>query len=362
MLQRPGPRVWLLLLLTIGCTPYIGLKLLWIVGVDIGVRDSGLMGSPLYRVANIVTLVLDVALVLIVVALTGKYRRARWLVPPSVIGLGLLLPVVVGAPTLAIVGLFGSDAAADTGLASWVYAVVYSGFTLQFLVLAGATAVGLRRLGIAGPAAPPEDATIAGPAAPPEDATTAGPAALPEDATTAGPAALPEDAAIAGRRTGLTVLAVCTGAVYLAGLVGWITGASIGLPDGQPLSTSGRAFDVVLLLLAVAAAAAAVTPGRSGTPSPARLMWAVVTATSVWTWALYLLLVAGAGPTGTDAAGVVIRLSGATAGLVLAGRAGRPLLQRIRSPGRPPRRTRGTPAPPRSAAGTPDPAGSDPTR
>lgn len=265
----------LLATLVVAVSPYVGLKLLWLFGVAPGVRDPGLMSSTTYRVANAVTLLLDLVLVLVVVVLSGPRsagRLGRLLAVPATIGLGLLLPVVLAAPTIAVAQvLAGSPAAGDdTGLAGWVYAVVYSGFGIQFGCLAVATAWHVAQRG------------------------------LPAASTDRGSASRRALLAAAG-----------FGLIQVVGLSAWVGGSDIGLLDVAP--RTGRLLYAVLAVLVVAAAVLAARP-----TAPVRRLLALIATTAVWTWALFSLLTGAAAPDGAQLTwpGVAIWLCGAAAGLL----------------------------------------------
>jgi hypothetical protein len=55
--------------------PYLALKLNWVLGGTIGMADPGVFDNPWYRVANLVTLAMDLAVVLAAAALTHPRRR-----------------------------------------------------------------------------------------------------------------------------------------------------------------------------------------------------------------------------------------------------------------------------------------------
>lgn len=260
--MTPGRRRLLLGVLAVGCLPYVALKVSWISGGTVGVRDTELMSSPTYVAANAVTLALDIALAVTVVALSGD-RPRRVLVPLAVLGLGLLLPVVIAAPVLGVVELVSSqpDPLADHGLKPWVFAAVYGGFTLQFLALAAATA-------------PHLPARWTG-----------------------------------NRKPWRRTLAALATAVYLAGATGWAAGSPVGRAGQAALSRTDRSFYLLLAVLALLALAPAATHSVRSVP--------LVAATSVWTWSLYLLAigVAPAGSTQLTPVGALILICGAVAGM-----------------------------------------------
>ena len=58
---------------TLGTVPFVALKISWLAGGDVGLRDPALMRTTTYVVANSITLVLD----LIVVALAWVLASLR---------------------------------------------------------------------------------------------------------------------------------------------------------------------------------------------------------------------------------------------------------------------------------------------
>ncbi len=278
---RPS-RPILLTVVVAACAPYLALKLSWLTGGSTGVREVGLMQTPLYVVANAVTLLMDALLIAVVVVLTGergRRRPGRLLVGPAVLGLGLLLPVAIGAPLIGVLQLAGPpDPAADQGLAPWVYVVVYSGFVVQFVVLAIAVSVCLGR-----------DAPVR---------------------------ERPTAAARPGAGAVLVLVPAAAGIGYVAGLLAWAAGSTVGLTAGDPLPRTARAFDALLAALAVAAAGLTLVVVRRR--STAQQTAILVVGMSVWTWSAYLLLVSLAAPGGEPAftpIGTLVWVSGVLAGL-----------------------------------------------
>jgi len=117
--------------------PYLALKLAWLAGSKVGVADPTVLADPAYMVANAITLLLDAFVVLLAFALTYDFGRrlpAWLLVPPLWVATGLLGPIVALLPmTLTLVDGRARGASQDA-LESWVYAVVYLGFSVQGLL------------------------------------------------------------------------------------------------------------------------------------------------------------------------------------------------------------------------------------
>jgi hypothetical protein len=124
--------------------PYLALKASWLAGVMIGVPEGSAAREGEFAAANIVTALLDVAAVGLALALTHRWGRrvpAWWVVVPSWVGIGLLMPAVVkvvnGATAAALTG--GEAVTLSGGLVEpWVYVVVYTCFTVQGLLLTAA--------------------------------------------------------------------------------------------------------------------------------------------------------------------------------------------------------------------------------
>lgn len=116
--------------------PYAALKVAWIVGGKVGLADPHVFDSPVYLVANVLTLGMDALAALLVVALVhpAALRLPGWLIVLLAYGaVGLLLPVA-GIFLLTRAGSYVASVAGD-GLQPWVYTTVYAGFTAQAIVL-----------------------------------------------------------------------------------------------------------------------------------------------------------------------------------------------------------------------------------
>ena len=123
----------------VATVPYLVLKLLWLTGSKIGTTDRTApdeLSSTRFVAGNSITVLLMVVAAVFVVALTRSWanRRARPLVFVLAAGAtGLLAPILVGLPVgLAVQAVARGDVgpAEDTGMAPWVFAVVYCGFGL----------------------------------------------------------------------------------------------------------------------------------------------------------------------------------------------------------------------------------------
>ncbi len=135
-------------LVVFAVVPYIALKLLWLTGASIGVRNETALielHSTRMVVGNNVTIVLELMAVALAVALASGWGRRlpAWIVLGVGAGAtGLLAPILLGLPIGGVLQ-FTVQGDVRTGgmdhLSPWVFAVVYGGFGLMavgILVLA----------------------------------------------------------------------------------------------------------------------------------------------------------------------------------------------------------------------------------
>ena len=155
--------------------PYLVLKLLWLGGSTVGVTsDAGLaeMHSSRFVVGNLVTVGLMAVAAGFAVALTRPWAHR---VPAKIVftlgagATGLLAPILVGMPIGLVLQLaLNGDIKPgdDSGLAGWVFGIVYIGFGLLGLAMAVLVVDHVRsRWGLlmsAPPASPPRAAAVAG--------------------------------------------------------------------------------------------------------------------------------------------------------------------------------------------------------
>jgi hypothetical protein len=125
--------------------PYLALKLLWLAGSKIGTTDrhgQDELSSTRFVAGNSITVVLMVVAALFVVALTRSWADrvpARLVFVLAAGATGLLGPILVGLPVgLAVQAVARGEVrpAEDTGMAPWVFGVVYCGFGLLGLAMA----------------------------------------------------------------------------------------------------------------------------------------------------------------------------------------------------------------------------------
>jgi len=125
--------------------PYVVLKAMWLAGSTVGMTgdgEAGEMSSTRFVAGNVATVAMMLIAVAFMVLLTRPraYRLPGWLV--FVLGAGatgLLAPILLGLPLgvgiqLAVRGEI--KPADDTGLAPWVFGVVYSGFGVLAVAMA----------------------------------------------------------------------------------------------------------------------------------------------------------------------------------------------------------------------------------
>lgn len=132
--------------------PYLVLKLAWLAGTPVGLRDPDLATSPAMLWLNGLTMVLDVvALALAVVFMTRRGLRApAWLVlPPMWIGAGLLGQILLALPLSLVARAVAPSQPPTTAgpppVAGWVYGMVYTGFAVLGIGLLGAFALYARQ-------------------------------------------------------------------------------------------------------------------------------------------------------------------------------------------------------------------------
>ncbi|MEU5806819.1 hypothetical protein [Streptomyces sp. NPDC047718] len=132
----------------IATVPYLVLKGAWLAGSRIGIPDGSVLlePGPLPAVANAVTMAMDACVIVLALLLTRPWGRrvpGPLLIVPVYTATGLLTPILTGFPGQLVVralGLGAGDvvkAARGPFLDDWVYTVVYGGFIVQGLALAG---------------------------------------------------------------------------------------------------------------------------------------------------------------------------------------------------------------------------------
>ena len=136
----PAVRPTLATVAVAACLPYVLLKVAWLTGSNLGLSDAHLLHSGAMSVANAGTLAMEVVGATLAVALA---REVRWRLPgwllvvPMFVGTGLLGGILLIVPAQLVVrGVEQtSPSGADDPIADWVYATVYTGFTILGLCL-----------------------------------------------------------------------------------------------------------------------------------------------------------------------------------------------------------------------------------
>ncbi|MFJ4862996.1 hypothetical protein [Streptomyces sp. NPDC088748] len=177
--SRPGAgRRILRAVAVVATVPYVGLKAAWLAGSHLGIPEGSVLREPgpFFVAANSVTLAMDACVILLALVLTRPWgiRVPGWLLTvPVFAATGLLTPIVFAFPGQLVVRAlgFGSDPAVEAArepfLDSWVFMVVYTGFIVQGLALAGLFVPyarerwGRRWQGVTGERLPPSTGVVA---------------------------------------------------------------------------------------------------------------------------------------------------------------------------------------------------------
>ncbi len=136
------------------CLPYLALKTAWLAGSHIGIPEGSELRTPdgettLFAL-NLLTVLMDAAVIVLAVALTRPWGRRlpAWLMlGPLWAATGLLAPILVGFPTSLLAEAASSGTASEQHelfLDDWVFTVVYSGFSVQALTLGALFALAIR--------------------------------------------------------------------------------------------------------------------------------------------------------------------------------------------------------------------------
>ncbi len=125
--------------------PYIALKVMWLSGSTIGMTsDAGAteMSGTRFVTGNVITVLMMMAALAFVIAVTRPRARrvpARLVLVLGAGATGLLAPILLGLPLGLVIQLAADgyvNPADETGLAPWVFGVVYSGFGLLAVAMA----------------------------------------------------------------------------------------------------------------------------------------------------------------------------------------------------------------------------------
>ena len=129
------------------CLPYLVLKVAWTVGVPLGITDRSVLDSGGWVAGNAVMAVVQLAGLLLVLALTRPWARrapAWLLLLPVWVGTGLLFQVAVGAVALLFSPASQPSGGSTGGIQPWVFVLVYASFAGQGVALAIAFACHVR--------------------------------------------------------------------------------------------------------------------------------------------------------------------------------------------------------------------------
>ncbi|KOU54964.1 hypothetical protein ADK55_13975 [Streptomyces sp. WM4235] len=256
--------------------PYLTLKAAWLGGSHLGIPDGSVLLDPglSLPLLNALSLVMDSGVVLLALVLTrprGLRVPAGLLTVPVFIATGLLTPITLGFPGQLLMAALGAGsdaaerAAREPFLDPWVFNVVYLGFMVQAVSLAGLFVPyarqrwGRRWQGRLGERLPPSTGVVAGAAA---------------------------------------VMALAVSAVYGY----WGFGGMAGQNPTQiaRYSSDAGVVSVVHAICALAAGVGSVWLARGGNRrarGPLALAWIGSSATLSWgVWLSLALLGAGSGP------------------------------------------------------------------
>jgi hypothetical protein len=132
------------------CLPYLFLKVVWTVGMPVGITDTSVLDSSGWVAGNALMAVVELTGLLVVLALVRPWARrvpAWLLLLPVWVGTGLLFEIVVGAVLVALSSPASRAASGSTdlgGFQPWVFVLVYSSFAGQGVALAIAFASHVR--------------------------------------------------------------------------------------------------------------------------------------------------------------------------------------------------------------------------
>lgn len=122
--------------------PYLTLNVAWVSGSTVGMTDPARLATSVYRVGNALTILMDAAVIGLAGALAFPARvpLPRWTVPVGGwLATGFLIPLPLIAVT--VLASEAAETEADSGLRSWVWAMVYVGFLVQGVALLTAFAL-----------------------------------------------------------------------------------------------------------------------------------------------------------------------------------------------------------------------------
>ncbi|OLL71994.1 hypothetical protein Ae168Ps1_0367c [Pseudonocardia sp. Ae168_Ps1] len=120
--------------------PYVTMKIAWLTGNPVGVTDPRILEGAGMPVMNAITVLLDLCVVALAVALGSRTALRFPVLPvllPAWVATGLLVPIALVSLPMTLV----LPPATATGMATWVHPMVYGGFTVQGVCLLTAFAL-----------------------------------------------------------------------------------------------------------------------------------------------------------------------------------------------------------------------------
>lgn len=281
---RPGLRLALGYLTVLAIQPYLLLKLAWVSGSTFGIADVAPFKDSVLTGFNGLTLAMDLAAVLVVLALTHRLRAPAWmLLLPAWVASGLLATIVITFPLTTAIDLWSGGPGGGSGgfLEPWVRPMVYTSFVAQGLGIAAVFVLYARERWA--------------------DVLT-----------------VRRSAPVAGPRRPVYAFGVAVTAVLVSFVAGlqllWGAGFTFGVPSSTKVDVNAQIVLTTYGVLAIAGLVGllALLRGRPGTR-----LWPAVVATwlgagTMWawgTWALLILLADTAGGADVPAMGLTMWVS-----------------------------------------------------
>ncbi|MFD9888605.1 hypothetical protein ACFWY9_04655 [Amycolatopsis sp. NPDC059027] len=237
----------------LGTFPYLTLKIAWVTGGTLGLRDPSFVDSPTMVFANLLTAGMDAVAIALAFALTYAWGRripAPLVLFPAWAATGLLAPIVLSSPVIGVDLL--SSSTSTLPLHDWVWAVVYGGFTWQGLALLTAFVFYVRDR-------------------------------WPVLTTTRT-----RPVGVLGRIAG--VAAIGTAALHFA----WAAGSTFALVPGRTAGLSSRFLDIVVGVLTLLAVAALLTLHRGRLWPRLVVVWTGAGSMVGWgSWMLFTTVLGG---------------------------------------------------------------------
>jgi hypothetical protein len=130
------------------CLPYLFLKVVWTLGMPIGINDRSMLDDGGWVAANALMAAVQLialTVVLVLVRPAGRRLPAWLLLFPVWVGTGLLFDVAVGSALVGLESTQSNGSGMNTGgIEPWVYVLVYASFAGQGVALAIAFACHVR--------------------------------------------------------------------------------------------------------------------------------------------------------------------------------------------------------------------------